>query len=103
MYFCSFSGSPLFLAALLLALVNDFAARAVLIVKPYFFLYSFWLIPWETRCFAVSCLISAPHSRQITLSFWIEFAGLSMGFSSVGAFPAASAVGANSIPPASAF
>src|SRR5208283_1806189 len=73
----SFSGNPLFLAALLLALVNDFAANGILIENPYFSLYSFWFMPWETRCFDVSCLISAPHSRQITLSFWMESAGLS--------------------------
>jgi hypothetical protein len=102
-YFCSFSGRPLFLAALILALVNDFADNGVLIENPYFFLYSFWLIPWATRCFVDSCRISLPHSRQITLSFWMESAGLSTGFSSVGASPATSAVGANSIPPASAF
>ena|GEM_PF-966223 len=100
--FFRFSGNPLFFAALLLALVNDFAAKGVRIVKPYFFLYSFWLMLWKTRCFVVSCLISFLHSRQITLSFWMESAGLSTGFSSVGASPATSAVGANSIPPASA-
>jgi len=44
-YFCSFSGKPLFFAALLLALVNDFAANGVLIENPYFFLYSFCPIP----------------------------------------------------------
>ena len=38
MYFCSLSGNPLFFAALLRALVKDFAARGVRIVKPYFFL-----------------------------------------------------------------
>jgi hypothetical protein len=43
MYFCSFSGKPLFLAALLLALLRDFAAKGVRIAKPYFFLYSFRL------------------------------------------------------------
>jgi hypothetical protein len=74
----NFSGNPLLFTALLLALVNDFAANGVRNVNPYFFLYSFWLMPWETRCFEVSCFISAPHSRQITLSFWIEFAGLSL-------------------------
>ena len=82
----SFSGNPLFFAALLLALVNDFADNGVRIVKPYFFLYSFWSMPWETRCFDVSCFISAPHSRQITLSFWMESCGVSMGFCSVGSF-----------------
>jgi hypothetical protein len=37
----SFSGNPLFFAALLRALVNDFAANGVLMEKPYFFRYSF--------------------------------------------------------------
>ena len=84
----SFSGNPLFFAALLLALVNDFAARGVRIVKPYFFLYSFCPMPWETRCFDVSCFISAPHSRQITLSFWMEPCGVSTGFcSGTGSMP----------------
>ena len=73
----SFSGNPLFLAALLLALVNDFADNGVPIENQYFFLYSFWLMPCEIKCLDVSCFISAPHSRQIALSFWIEFAGLS--------------------------
>jgi ATP-dependent DNA helicase RecG len=72
MYFFKFSGTPLFFAALLLARVKDFAAKGVLIVNPYFFLYSLAVVPWETRCKFVSCLISAPHSRQITLSFWME-------------------------------
>lgn len=43
--FLRFSGNPLFFAALILALVNDFADRGVFIVKPYFFLYSFGLMP----------------------------------------------------------
>ena len=43
--FLRFSGSPLFLAALLRALVNDFAERGVLIANPYFPLYSFGLMP----------------------------------------------------------
>jgi hypothetical protein len=38
--FFRFSGNPLFLAALLLALVNDFADSAVRIENPHFFLYS---------------------------------------------------------------
>src|SRR5208337_4575135 len=78
MYFCSFSGNPLFFIALLLALVNVFADKEVPIVKPYFFLYSFRLMPCETKCFTVSCFISAPHSRQITLSFWMESCGVSV-------------------------
>src|SRR5208337_1009552 len=77
MYSCSFSGSPLFLAALLRALVSDLAERGVLIVNPYFLLYSFWLIPCDDKCLPVSCIISFPHSRQITLSFWIESCGVS--------------------------
>src|SRR5208283_3815581 len=77
MYSCSFSGNPLFFAALLLALVKAFADKEVRIVNPYFFLYSFRLMPWETRCLTVSCIISFPHSRQITLSFWIESCGVS--------------------------
>src|SRR5208283_5000430 len=96
--FFRFSGSPLFLAALLRALVNDFAERGVRMVKPYFFLYSFGLMPWETRCLEVSWRISAPHWRQITLSFWIEFSGVSFV-----AANSSAAVGANSISPASAF
>ena len=45
MYFCRFSGNPRFLAALCLALVKDLAASGVRIVKPYFFLYAFALMP----------------------------------------------------------
>src|SRR5208337_1310546 len=77
MAFFRLSGNPLFFAALLRALVKDFAASDVLIENPYFFLYSFRLIPWAVKCLTVSCIISFPHSRQITLSFWIESFGVS--------------------------
>src|SRR5208283_5033743 len=49
--FTRFAGNPLFFAALLRALVNAFAAKGVRIGKPYFFLYSFELMPWDVRCF----------------------------------------------------
>ena len=49
MNFFRFSGNPLFFAALLRALVNDFAERGVRIVKPYFFLYSFAFISWVAK------------------------------------------------------
>ena len=43
--FTRFAGNPLFFAALLRALVNDFAAKGVRIGKPYFFLYSLGVMP----------------------------------------------------------